>query len=95
MKKLLLLSLIALSSGCGTIDIVKKEAYKAEIKHAKEWKAEKLEEEIAKLIAEGEMTEKQAEKVREGAYWILDKIIERAERLKKELETKETTEEVE
>jgi len=76
MKGLLFIGAIILCSGCATI---KKQAWKAEIKYVQEWRTEKLEEALLKSIEKGDLTEKQAEKVREGAYWLLDKIIERAE----------------
>lgn len=79
----MLISAIILCGGCA---MIKKQAYKAEIKHATEWRTEKLEDTLAKLIEKDELTEKQAEKIREGAYWLLEKIIERAERKLKEAE---------
>ena len=85
MKNILLMSAIIFISGCAMIT---KPIYKAEVKHATEWKTEKLEELLVKLIEKGELTEKQAEKIREGAYWLLDKIIERAEGKLVELEEK-------
>tara|TARA_R110002167_G_scaffold362546_1_gene581800 strand:+ start:2075 stop:2365 length:291 start_codon:yes stop_codon:yes gene_type:complete len=76
MKNILISTLLMFVVGCGTI---KKQAYKTEVKYATEWKESKLEEKLKDLIEKGDLTSKQAEKIREGAYWLLEKIIERAE----------------
>ncbi|MAF25301.1 hypothetical protein CL634_06965 [bacterium] len=82
-KNTLLCGALVFATGCASI---KKIAYKQEIKHATEWKEEKLEEKLKDLIEKGDLSTKQAEKIREGAYWLLEKIIERAENKLKEQE---------
>ena len=72
--------LVALMAGCATI---KREVYKAEDKISTEWIDGKLEEEGQKLIAKGDLTQKQWDAIKPGAEWMLEKIQDRARRLKK------------
>jgi hypothetical protein len=76
MKKLMVsIVLMLVVAGCATI---KKEVYKAEDKISTEWIEGKLEEEGQKLIAKGELTQKQWDKIKPGAEWMLEKIQKRA-----------------
>lgn len=70
-------------AGCATI---KREVYKTEDKIATEWLETKLDKEGEKLIAKGDLTQKQWDAIKPGAEWMLEKIQERARRKKAEAE---------
>ena len=73
MKIFYLAVCIFLLSGCNTI-------YSIEKSQAEQWKETKLEQTISKYIESGELTESEADKIRKGGYWLLERIIERADR---------------
>ena len=84
MKKCILLcSASVILTGCST---VKRFTYEKEIHTATELKNGGLQNMVNYEIEKGSLTNEQFEAIKPGAVWILNKIIERAQRKIKELD---------